>query len=119
MTLVGWGLNVSERGELVNPQPRILQQLTKIVEKPELCEELNNKYGIGLYNSTLQMCTMAHNGRSPSRPAAGDSGSPVLVGNTVVGVISYVIYDFETLDYHTTVSLALPWIDAFKLPLAG
>lgn len=118
VTLVGWGLNVSGCGELVNPQPRTLQQLTKIVEKPELFEELNNKNGMGLYNSTLQMCTMAHNGRSPSRAAAGDSGGPVLVGNTVVGIVSYVIYDFETLEYHTTVT-ALPWIDAFKLPLSG
>lgn len=119
VALVGWGFNVSEESGLNLTFPRTLQQIEVNVMKSEFCEKHNNKYGKQWFNATTLMCTRTQNGRDPSRISSGDSGGPMLLGRTLVGIISYRIPGVGNLGYETTVSEYLTWIDAFKLPAAA
>ncbi|XP_068085730.1 mite allergen Der p 3-like [Anabrus simplex] len=72
-----------------------------------------------IFVTDQEICTFIRPGDIPSGTFEGDSGSPVLANDEVVGIASWVHERFYLPDVHTRVSSYIDWIEEHVGPLSS
>ncbi|XP_066590993.1 trypsin-1-like [Prorops nasuta] len=100
----GWG-TLSSKSKAV---PDILQHVDSYIMNQKKCESLYDEEELFIYET--QLC--AYDPKTPKGPCFGDSGGPLTLNGTIVGIVSWG-FDCALTDYptiYTRVSSYLDWI---------